>query len=81
MACCAPTIQGFINADTVTIPYSAQMAHNYGARPKVEVWIQDGSEFIATLSIMVRKALVGWPVTTSVIIYLGGPATGIVRIR
>jgi hypothetical protein len=82
MSCCAPSLTPFIDADTVTIPYSAQMLQDFGSRPKVQVLLQDTAtgEYVYT-QFFVRKALLGYPNTTSVIVYLGGPGTGIIRIQ
>jgi hypothetical protein len=82
MSCCAPSLTPFIDADTVTIPYSAQMLQDFGSRPKVQVLLKDSvtGEFVFT-QFFVRKALLGYPNTTSVIVYLGGSGTGIIRIQ
>ncbi len=82
MPCCQPYVQGFVNVSVITVPYSAQMLSDFGTRPKVQVLLQDSvtGEFVYT-QFFIHKELVGFPVTTSVVVDLGGPGTGIVRIQ
>lgn len=83
MTCCAPAIVPFVDVDTVTINYSAQMLQDFGPRPEVQVSIQDTDtgEFITAPHFFVRKALTGFPETTEIIITLGGLSTGVIRVQ
>lgn len=82
MPCCLPSIVPFEDQDEMQIAYTAEMVADYGNQPKVEVWIRDvDGSYYNTLHVGVRKAIVGFPVATQIHIYLGGPATGYIRIQ
>lgn len=79
--CCEPFIQSFVGQDQVTVNYSPSMLASYGSRPRVDVLLQDEAtgEFVLT-DFLIRKALVGFPNTSQVIVYVGGPGTGLIKI-
>lgn len=75
MNCCVPTIQSFLNQSTTIIPYSAFMIEQYGAKPNVQVYYKEGTEY-ALSNDMNRVAFDGSTIT----IDHGGPNTGFVKI-
>lgn len=74
--CPEATIIQFIDAETLSIPYTAVMAANYGAVPTVEVFILDNGEYIKPV---IRVGFDAYPPTT-IIADLGGMASGYIKI-
>lgn len=78
MSCCDQEIQTFVNASTVSIPYTSSMLSMYGLRPTVNVYYQTNTGYEAA-GVFTRVELQGNPINT-IFIDNGGPATGFVKI-
>lgn len=75
MICCEPTIEPFTNQSTLSIPYSPFMINQYGAKPNVQVYYKEGTEY-ALSNDMSAVRFTG----TSIEIDNGGNASGFVKI-
>lgn len=74
---CEPTIIQFTNEEQVTIPYTAGMTAKYGLMPSVQIWIYDENGELVDMGI--RAAFDSYP-PTELRVYLGGTASGIIKI-
>lgn len=75
-ACPEPRIVTFTNVASLNIPYTASMQALYGNVPTIEVYILDNGEYIKPV---IKQGFNTYP-PTMIIIDLGGPATGYVKI-
>lgn len=78
MSCCDQEIQTFVNASTVSIPYTSSMLSLYGSRPTINVYYQTTTGYEAA-GVFTRVELQGNPINT-IFIDNGGPATGFIKI-
>lgn len=78
MSCCEQEIQTFVNASTVSIPYTSSMLSLYGSKPTVSVYYETNTGYEAA-GVFTRVELQGNPINT-IFIDNGGPATGFVKI-
>lgn len=74
---CDPTFISFTNQSMLTIPYTAGLLAKYGEIPTLKVWIYDTDGKLTNMS--VQQKFDGFP-ATEIIIDLGGPATGVLKI-
>lgn len=74
MSCCAATIYPFAAA-TLSIPYGATEQAAYGVDPNVQVYIQDGTEYVLSDDFN-EVRFTG----TSIDIDFGGVQTGVVKV-
>lgn len=75
---CMPTEITFLNKETLTIPYTADLKAKYGEFPTVKVYIYDGSGNLINMGITV--AFDDYPVNT-ISLDFGGNASGVVVIK
>lgn len=75
MTCCAPTIVPFGNETETVINYNAAMLENYGAKPNVQVFYKQGTEY-ALSDDMNQVRFDGVNITVD----HGGSNTGFVKI-
>jgi hypothetical protein len=74
---CEPTFIEFTDIPTLTVPYTASMAAQYGAVPTIKVWIYDENGVLVNMS--VRQAFDTYP-PTQIMFDFGGNATGVIKI-
>lgn len=75
MTCCNPIIQSFADVATLTIPYGDIEQALYGTDPNVQVYINDGTDYVLSDD-MNGIMLTG----TAIEIDFGGNATGFVKV-
>jgi hypothetical protein len=75
MNCCEPTIVQFVNEASKSVNYSAFMVQQYGAEPNVQVYyLQDGEYVLSDDMNQVKFD------GTDIVVDLGGPASGFIKI-
>lgn len=75
MSCCEAIVQPFANETAVSIPYGEIQRTAYGNTPNVQVWIEDGEEYVLSddgNQIRIEEG--------SIEIDLGGPGAGFVKV-
>lgn len=75
MNCCPPTIVFFGNASSTTINYFPSLAAQYGVDPNVQVYYQDGTEYV--LSDDQNEVKFDG---TDIVVDHGGPQVGFVKV-
>lgn len=75
MICCEPSIFQFGAVSTLTVPYSAAMAAEYGPQPNVQVYIKEGEEYVLSddMSGVIFDG-------SNIIADFGGMQTGFVKV-